>query len=255
MIKLIRKNQEPAKGALDSGGYSSDTRKKRERLSRRFDPVGGFGALNQLFYKVVDNATNSKSNGEEQAFWETYLGLREMPRGTHRTEWDDKVEADKRARGEMESDFYGTTPAMDEQIQAIADTTNLGRIVRDYDYFKSKYPHLASKSNIEHIYKTGKQVMDNPGTWQQATEGQGLSVMRKLDPVTNEDSPLGMLGSFGMRWNPESKTIEVHDTYDFPNIYYNARIIPKRPKEMKIRGKINFDPSKGAKIFREESGN
>ena len=61
MSKLIRKNQEPAKGALDIGGYSADSREKRKRLSRRFDPVGGFGALNQLFYKVVNSATNSKS--------------------------------------------------------------------------------------------------------------------------------------------------------------------------------------------------
>ena len=250
MSKLIRKNQEPAKGALDIGGYSADSREKRKRLSRRFDPVGGFGALNQLFYKVVNNATNSKSNGEEQAYWETYLGLREMPKGTHRTEWDEQVEANKRAAGLPESDFYGTTNAMDEQLQAIADTTNTGKIVRDYDYYKQKYPHLASKSNIQHIYETGKQVMDNPGTWQQATEGAGLSVMRRLDPQTNEDSPLGMLGSFGMRWNPENKTIEVHDTYDFPKFYTKLGIVPERPKEMKIRGKINFDPSKGAKIFR-----
>lgn len=251
MSKLIRKNQEPAKGALDIGGYSVDSREKRERLSRRYDPVGGFGVINQYLYSVINNATNSESNGEEQAFWETYLGLREMPKGKHRTEWDAKIEADKRAAGLPESDFYGTTNAMDEQIQAIADTTNTGKIVRNYDYYKTKYPHLASKSSIKHIYETGKKVMDNPGTWQQAEEGSGLSVIRYLNPVTDEDSPLGMLGSFGMRWNPDSKTIEVHDTYDFPKFYTKLGIVPERPKEMKIRGKINFDPSKGAKIFRD----
>ena len=34
MSKLIRKNQEPAKGALDIGGYSVDSREKREQIGR-----------------------------------------------------------------------------------------------------------------------------------------------------------------------------------------------------------------------------
>ena len=59
--------------------------------------------------------------------------------------------------------------------------------------------------------------------------------------------------TFKERYNYDidSKTIEVHDTYDFPKFYTKLGIVPERPKEMKIRGKINFDPSKGAKIFRD----
>lgn len=251
MKRLIRKNQEPAKGALDIGGYDSKSRNNRVRLSTLYDPAGGLGPLNQFLYSAVNNNTGKRSSGEEQQYWETYLGLRDdLPKAKHRTEWDEQVEAEKVANGEMPSDFYGTTPRMDKYIQAVADTLHTGQMLRDYDTYKKKYPSLTSKSNLQHIYDTGKKVMNNPGTWQQAEEGGGLSVFRKLDEG-NEDSPLGMLANFGMRWNPDKGYLEVHDTYDFPSFYSKLKLVPKRPKEMKIRGKINYDPNKGSLLFRE----
>lgn len=33
-----------------------------------------------------------------------------------KTEWDDAVEAEKLANGELPSEFYGTTPTMDKYI-------------------------------------------------------------------------------------------------------------------------------------------
>lgn len=251
MNKLIRKNQEPAKGALDPGGYDVKSREKRRRISTLYDPAGGLGPINQFLYSVVNSSTGKRSSGEEQQYWETYLGLRDdLSKGTHRTEWDEAVEANKVASGENPSDFYGTTPRMDKYIQAVADTLHTGQMLRDYENAKAKYPYLTSKGNLQHIYETGKKVMDNPGTWQQAEEQGGLSVFRQLDSG-NEDSPLGMLANFGMRWNPDKGYLEIHDTYDFPEFYYKAKLLPKRPKEMKIRGKINYDPKKGSLLFRE----
>jgi hypothetical protein len=42
----------------------------------------------------------------------------------------------------------------------------------------------------------------------------------------------------------------MHDTYDFPNWVTWLSSIPDRPKEMKIRSKINFDPNKGSWLLR-----
>ena len=63
-------------------------------------------------------------------------------------------------------------------------------------------------------------------------------------------SPLGMLANFGMMWNPEEGAIYVHDTYDFPK--FSRNFVGDRPKEMKIRGRINFDPKKGSKLLRND---
>ena len=63
-------------------------------------------------------------------------------------------------------------------------------------------------------------------------------------------SHLGMLANFGMMWNPEEGVIYVHDTYDFPK--FSRNFVGDRPKEMKIRGRINFDPKKGSKLLRND---
>lgn len=62
----------------------------------------------------------------------------------------------------MPSDFYGTTARMDANIQAIADTLNTGKILRDYAAFKKAHPDLPPKSTIKAMYESGKKVMDNP---------------------------------------------------------------------------------------------
>lgn len=68
----------------------------------------------------------------------------------------------------------------------------------------------------------------------------------------NEYDPLGMLGRYGMKWVPEDNALYVHDTYDFPWYAKIAGKLKDRPREMKIRSKIKFDPKKGAKLFRNK---
>ena len=58
-----------------------------------------------------------------------------------------------------------------------------------------------------------------------------------------------MLANFGMMWNPDEGAIYVHDTYDFPK--WARTIVGDRPKEMKIRGRVSFDPKKGSKLLRD----
>ena len=56
-----------------------------------------------------------------------------------KTSWDD----DEEKKLKIKSTFVGTTPEIDKRIQAIVDTTNTGKIFRDYDYYKSKISNLS----------------------------------------------------------------------------------------------------------------
>lgn len=250
-LDAIRKNYNSFAigGPVEEGGYSENTRSQREKIHKRYDPAGGTGIITQGLY-VLQGGNQSK--GEENEYWKAYLGLdNNVPEMNPKakTSWDDAVEKDKADRGELSSDFYGTTPRMDLNIQAIADTLNVGEIYRNYDKYKSQYPELPAKWRIEEIYNTGKKVLDNPNEWHQV-DGDNTAIKRGLDYQTNEMSPLGMLANFGMMWDPNEGAIYVHDTYDFPKI--SRLVVGDRPKEMKIRGKINFDPNKGSKLLRND---
>lgn len=230
------------------GGYTEDSKEKRNRIHKKYDPAGGF--YSQWLY----NGNHSK--GEEDQYWRAYLGIENaVPKMNEnaKTSWDDKIEKEKVQNGELPSDFYGTTAKMDQTIQAIADTLNTGKIYRNYKEYKKKYPFLPSKGTIEHVYRTGKAVMENPGKWTQVKEGPQLMIQDRYE--NNERAPLGMLADFGMMWNPDENAIYVHDTYDFPGFLRNIGGIPKRPKEMKIRGRIEFDPEKGSYLLREDMKN
>lgn len=238
-------------GPLENeGGYTSSL-SSRERINTLFDPSWGFG-LEGAISRLVEGS--NKSHGEENEYWRAYLGLpNEVPKmnSNARTEWDDAIEEEKLSRGELPSDFYGTTPRMDQMIQAVADTANTGRILRNYDYYKEQIPSLAEKYIIQHMYNQGKKVMENPNKWTQVTEGPQIYLYDKVGADTNEKAPLGMLADFGMMWSPDEGVLKVHDTYDFPNYVTTLSSIPKRPKEMKIRGKINYDPQKGSILLRD----
>jgi hypothetical protein len=64
-----------------------------------------------------------------------------------------------------------------------------------------------------------------------------------------------MLEDFGAKWVPEEGALYMHDTYDFSNAARWATGIPIRPKEMKIRGRIGFDPKKGSFLLRDDLKN
>lgn len=230
------------------GGYNQSTLNDRQELLKKWDPTGGFDAASWMASKFFGNM----ANGEENEYYKTYLGLpnkvQPMKQGAQ-TNWDYQEEERKREAKEQPSDFYGTTPRMDYNIQAIADTLNTGRIVRNYDIYKQKEPSLPDKEYIERIYNSGKQVMENPSKWVQVEDGRAIK--QGYDKQLEESDPLGMLGKFGMRWEPNQKALYVHDTYDFPWKARAATGILVRPREMKIRGRINFDPNRGSALLRD----
>ena len=248
-LKEIKKHYNSfATGGTTEGGWSEESLVQRSRRHRRYDPTGGLGPITQGLYIL---AGGNKARGEENEYWKAYLGLdNTVPKMNlkAKTSWDDKIEAEKIANGELSSDFYGTTPRMDLNIQAIADTLNTGKIYRDYDTYKKNNPELPKKWVIEEMYETGKRVLENPNTWQQV-DGDDTGIKRGLELSTNESNPLGMLANFGMMWNPEENAIYMHDTYDFP--IWSRLLVGNRPKEMKIRSKINFNPNKGSKLLRD----
>ena len=255
----MRRIYDGEKDIDNEGGYSDKTLNHRERTHSRWDPAGGLGIW-QLFY----GGTN-RSRGEEDQYWRAYLGLENrVPKmnSNAKTAWDDAVEEEKAANGELPSDFYGTTPKMDQYIQVLVDTLNTGKILRNWEEYKEKYSDLHSRDAIRRMYLTGKRVLENPNKWTQVGESRkannkefsGQFILRDVNE-NSERFPLGMLADFGMMWNPDEKAIYIHDTYDFPEFNRWMGNVPKRPKEMKIRGRISFDPKRGSYLLRDDMAN
>lgn len=232
------------------GGYAKSSEDRRFEKSKEYDPTG---------HLYIDARMNPLASSEQQGYYREYLGLdSDIPKMNPKakTEWDDKVEAEKIKNGELSSDFYGTTPRMDVSIQAIADTLNTGNIYRNYDKFKKLHPELPSKDIIKEIYDTGKRILNEPNKWH-GVNGDDLYIKPNPDRyIYHERNPLGMLRNFGMKWDPKKGKIFMHDTYDFPAIYTGkGRPMFNRPKEMKIRGAIDFNPKKGSYLLRNNMEN
>lgn len=235
-------------GETQLGGYTEDywSLAARKAKHKDLDPTSRFGPEALL----IDNA----ATGEEDQYWRAYLGLDNWVPAMNenaKTEWDDEKEAEKIAEGKLPSEFFGTTQKMDLNLQAVADTLHLGKIYRNYDEYAKNNPDVPTKRSIKKAYDYAKKVMDHPGEWQQMDANQ-YTLFPNKSMEDNEYDPLGMLGEYGMKWVPEDSVLYVHDTYDFPWYAKLAGGIKDRPREMKIRGKINFNPEEGAKLFRNK---
>lgn len=238
--------------ASNPGGYTDQQLNSNYQIWKTFDPTGGLDFWNYVASKNKGN----RARGEENEYWKEYMGLHSavppMNPNAH-TEWDKKVEEQKIQNGELTSDFYGTTPRMDYNIQALADTLMLGKMLRNYDQYQNQYsqeyrlPHIET---INQMYEQAKTILNNPNQWTQVTGEIPIGGYR-YDSKTSETNPLGMLSKFGMKWVPEEKALYMHDTYNFPDRVHKRTDIPVRPREMKIRSRINFDPLKGSWFFRD----
>ena len=184
--------------------------------------------------RTVDN----QATPEEEAYWKKYLHLpTSIPKSSYRLPEDE-------AKG---NEYVGMFSSMEKRIQAIADTLNTGKIYRNYDKYKAEHPNLISKSNIEDAYKFGKELLNNPNQWQQADED--LTVKGTSRKTTG----LGALQDFGMMWDKPHNKINVHDTYDFP--IATRPLIPERTNDLQIRDAIDFDPTKGSWMLRNNLQN
>ena len=260
-LKSYRENN-PGKGYWDwkiqsfidggenskDGGYSKDTEQSRLNTHKQLDPTMRFSPEALVF--------DNQAKGEEEAYWATYNGLGNfVPNmdSTAVTPWDKQEEAKK----EIKSDFFGTTERMDVNIQALADTLQLHKIYDNYDQYKNNMPGLPSKDGIRKAYETAQKILNNPNKYQQVNADE-VVLRPNTDKDTNEYNPLGMLRNFGLKWNPKEKALYMHDTYDFPwyakvGARLKGVILRDRPREMKIRSKINFDPQIGSVLLRDST--
>lgn len=231
----------------EDGGYKI-SKKSRVNRFNALDPTMRFSPETLLFDNMASN------NGEENKYWQTYLGLGnevpDMSKGAE-TGWDNYIEERKKDEGQPASDFFGTTPRMDLNLQAAADTLMLGKINRNYEDYSKTYKNLPSKKSIEKAYIKAKEVLDNPNQWIYMNSDD--YIIRRNPEGEYERNPLGMLLRYGMKWDDQKKQLRIHDTYDFP---WRAKFfggVPERPREMKIRSVINFDPTKGSVILRDST--
>lgn len=130
-----------------------------------------------------------------------------------------------------------------ERIAAIADTTNTGKMLRNFDTYEERLAPI-NKLKLKEIYETGKRILNNPGKGQQVNEESTLKA------APNGKTGLGALQNFGVVWDKSAGKLRAYDTYDFPD--YLSMFIPKREKPLKIRGEIKFDPLKGSKILNDK---
>ena len=261
-MKLIKKHQ-------SGGGFKRGNNFTNKQIYNKLNPGGGFDIISYLFwnndFKNRDGNTPRKGAGnvatpDEESYLKKYLDLpgSNVPKMNPeaKTSWDN----DEEKKLKIKSTFVGTTPEIDKRIQAIVDTTNTGKIFRDYDYYKSKISNLPDKDKIGEIYKFGKRVLDNPykkdgsPMWHQANEGLSIKEIEETKDHSS-GSGLGALSNFGIRWNPKNNSAYIHDTYDFPEklmyLFDTQDYIPIRKSELKIRGKV-YLPKEGSYLLRNK---
>lgn len=242
-------------GGPNIGGYSDRQIALNKQAAKQYDPTLGFDPISWGIY-LFDPYNHAK--GEENLFWNTYLGLVELPKAKSSAMWpgDPAIEKNKQLRGEEPSDFYSTTPRMDQMIQARLDTAGLKRVIDNYDDIQKKglYKGIADKETLLSLYNEAKNVLNNPDSIFYLHGEDGVRLNPEQYQVM-ESFPLGMLGDFGVMWDRNHNQIKVEDAYNFPGwvrFFSGNPGIPKRPREMKIRANISLDPNKGSYLLRSD---
>ena len=240
---------------VSQGGYSQDQLEKNKSVHKEFNPAGGFTFLDYILGQVLsqlDGQPPNNAKGEENEYWKAYLGLdNNVPRYSNQQNktWEKETNTNEH----IDRDYYTTTPRMDQDIQALADTMNLNRIVNNYDELNKTYNFDKSREYYEKLLKQARDVMEHPNDWRQI-KGDLTGIRDNNDrDVVKEYNPLGMLNNFALMWNPKTSKLYMHDNYDFPQRITTLTTIPKRPIPMKIRSAINYDPNKGSIVFRSST--
>lgn len=216
---------------------------RRQDFYNQINPGSGFDPLNIIFSLKDINDYNRKNprpfyaTPEEENYFKKYVIPEEK-----NTVPSANPEAVKNVLGEVptNSEFSGTYPSMDIALQAIGDTTGVGKIVRNYEEYKKLNPNLLAKKKLQKTYTVGKKILEKPMTWNTVSEYSG---------VFREPTNLGALRNFSMRWNPNNKQLEMYDIYDFPSLFPSV-FFPKRNQPLVITGKVNLDTKAGSKWFR-----
>ncbi len=213
----------PSDGGWNDKGWNG--MKRRERLHDRYDPSYRFDTQ-----PLAMISGGNKARGEEDQYWRAYLGLKNdlptMPIDAQ-TEWDYTVEKQKENTNMPPSDFYGITPRMSANIEAMLDTLNF-------------------------LYNQAIKILNNPEKWHKVNFDTAPIIKEDRNYVNEyrEENPLGMFRNAGVKYSNKDSSIYVQDTYDFPSFLRFISGIPERPREMKIRGKIDYNPLDGSFLLK-----
>ena len=216
------------KNIYNSGGPVYTT-EQAWRVYNSYDPSGGFN------YSGISTSEKDHAKGEEDQYWKAYLGLpNNVPKMSSdaRIPISTKEDIEARRRMDETSEYFGTTKKIE----------------------------LPEKSIIDNMYKISKEVLENPNEWTPIKEDGRDQFIIQDKMENNELYPLGMLGDFNMMWVPESNSLYVQDTYDFPGWVRLASSLvgPKlkdRDKTMRIRSRISFNPRNGSYLLRDNMKN
>lgn len=233
-----------------------------ERAYNYINPADGLDFFSALGYALFPSKSNQKeyipprsknymATPVEEAYWQHYLNLGRdktlVPDTKSRINWDKENGAN--------SEYVGVPQPVARRVQALADTLNMGKIVRNYQTYKEKYPELPEEDIMNDMYKFGKKLLDS-GEAQQAKEHMSIKeVKRNPNYIQDRASGLEVLGRFGMKWDKNTNTIKLYDTYDFPWWATGNDRIPERKKPLRIREDIKFDPKQGSFLLRDNMKN
>lgn len=199
---------------------------------------------------IPPRSKNNMATPVEEAYWKHYLNLGRdkilVPDTKSRINWDKE--------NGVNSEYVGVPQPVARRVQALADTLNMGKIVRNYQTYKEKYPELPEEDTMNDMYKFGKELLDS-GKALQANEDMTIKDINRNVNVQRRATGLEILGKFGMKWDKNTNTIKLYDTYDFPSRYTGKYSIPEREKTLRIREDIKFDPKQGSFLLRDNMKN
>lgn len=227
---------------------------KGEKIYNKYNPLsssGLIGGLSTLYDRFFNNGKKSREypflgTSQDEAYWAKYNNVN--------NKYSDRIKnTDIRFEGDSNNDEYvGLLPEMEKHILAMVDSLHLGRLYKSRHYGDSRNLYdsdINPKADLRSAYLNAKKILeDNSGKWH--TVNEKLSPLMLFDKNIgdyNYSSGVSALQNFSIRWNKDKKRIEVKDTYDFSPFQRFLTGIPKRDKELQIRGSIPFDPLIGSK--------
>ena len=248
----------------NGGGIMSKKKKnntvKSVGISKTNDPERWYNAINpgietSLFSAIIHGPgilTNlalkgkrdDKATKHEEDLWRAYVtgDVSMFPKSNVRFDGDDE-----------NAQYIGLPKEQRMLIQAMADTMYTKRskeIVNNTTYSDIK-EDIGMRRSAREDDELAEKIMNNPGKWILVNEGNSPVRVRIGDEKKKYTyTGLGGLKNFSVRWNPETKELDVKDDYDFNQNDVVEKMIPQRDIPLRIRDRIKIDTKKGSDLYR-----
>lgn len=203
--------------------------------------IHGPGILTNLALK---GKRDDKATKHEEDLWRAYVtgDVSMFPKSNVRFDGDDE-----------NAQYIGLPKEQRMLIQAMADTMYTKRskeIVNNTTYSDIK-EDIGMRRSAREDDELAEKIMNNPGKWILVNEGNSPVRVRIGDEKKKYTyTGLGGLKNFSVRWNPETKELDVKDDYDFNQNDVVEKMIPQRDIPLRIRDRIKIDTKKGSDLYR-----